>query len=144
MKKTYLIFGIFIYASEILCNSILWSKMLLSEINCLFVWQYGCWIGPQKFLFNAHVMVCNGQYCNFIFIAVLALSWEIIKIIIGSWTWIKLFPKHHFLEQNDGTHCMIEGQLMLVQLWKDGTNVEMCISLCLWPLKSTFNSQSSL
>ena len=85
-------------------------------------------------------MVGNSEHSG----AVLGvLSRQIIVVVLHR-RGVKSLGEHHFLQQNDGTHGVIQSQLVLVQLRKHGANIEMSVGLGLGALQTRLNSQCTL
>lgn len=55
-----LILCIFIDTSQILSDSIFWSKVLLCKVHSLLVGKNCSWITSQEFLLDSHIVIGNG------------------------------------------------------------------------------------
>lgn len=120
--------------------------MLFSEVDCLLVGQYGSWVTAQEFLLHAHVVVGNRQHCNLVLVRFLRLecAWHVFQVVVQGRLRVEPLSEHHFLEQDDCAHRVVECQLVLVELGEDGTNIQMRIRLRFGSLESAFDGEGSL
>ena len=70
MWVTYLVLSVLVNASQILCDSIIRSQVLLGEVHSFLVGEDGSGVRSQEFLLNTHVVVGDGKNCNFILVVV--------------------------------------------------------------------------
>jgi len=131
---------------EVLGDTVVRSQILLSKVDCLLVAQDCCRIRLQKFLLDSHIMVSNCQHRGSVFVRIWGhcLLVSLCILIVGVAIGVKLFREHHFLKQNYCGHCVIERQLVLVQLRQDSTDIQMSVGLDFRSLKLGLNGQSLL
>ena len=63
-NHAYLNFSVLKNVSQILCDAVLWPKILLCKVDGLLVRQDGCWVRAEEFLLHTHVVVSDSEYCS--------------------------------------------------------------------------------
>ena len=140
---TYFDLSVFENASQVLRDPVIRAKVLLGEVDCLFVTQNGRWVRTEELLLDTHVVIGNGEHGRSIF---RGFRWQrgILLRILFEGTGVESLREHHLLEEDDGAHRVVECQLVLVQLRENGTDVQVSVCLDLGLLEARFDRESTL
>lgn len=60
-SNAYLDFGVFENIAQVLSDAVLWSQVLLGEVDGLLVAKDGCRVRSEEFLFDTHIVVGDGE-----------------------------------------------------------------------------------
>jgi len=59
--RVQLDFGVFENIAQVLSDAVLWSQVLLGEVDGLLVAKDGCRVRSEEFLFDTHIVVGDGE-----------------------------------------------------------------------------------
>ena len=109
---TYLNLSVLEYIAQVLGDTVFRTKVLFGEVNSFLVRKDGSWVRSEEFLLDAHIVISNGKYSSSI---LGRFCWKVFLILLESCR-VQSLRQHHLLKQDHCTHCVVQGQLMLVQL----------------------------